>query len=109
MSADPESVAKEVSGRNNPWIGEFVAEDGDPIYFLFIEQQVLFSVNSFSRGLFCWFSSYYVFNLEYEKNSKELTLFFQEFVFGLPENSLQFKKSSTYLTVTTDIQKIVIH
>ncbi len=69
MSADPESVAKEVSGRNNTWIGEFVAEDGDPTYFLFIEQQVLFSVNSFSRALFCWFSSYYVFNLEYEKNS----------------------------------------
>ncbi len=108
MSADPESVAKDVSGRNDPWIGEFVVEDGDPIYFLFIEQQVLFSVNSFSRALFCWFSSYCVFNLEYEKNSKELTLFFQEFVFGLTENS-KSQKSSTYLTVTTDIQKFVIH
>ncbi len=58
MSADPESYAKEVIGRNNPWIGEFVAEDGDPMYFLFIEQQVLFSVNTFSRALFCGFSTF---------------------------------------------------
>ena len=59
------------------------------------------NVNSFSKALFTWFSLFYVFNLEYNKNAKDICLFFQEFVFGLPDSG---KKSSTYLSVTTDIQ-----
>ena len=45
----------------------------------------------------------YVFNLEYEKNTREVLLFFQEYVFGQPD---QGRKSSTYLSVSTDIQRI---
>lgn len=107
MSADPKTVAGKIPTRNNPWIGKFLAEDGDPVYFIFIEQSVLCSVSSLCRAIFIWFSLYYIFNLEYEKNTKELALFFQEFVFGLPDNSA--KKSSTYLSVTTDIQSFAIH
>ena len=99
MSAEPDNVATEIVGRNNPWIGEFLAEDGDLIYYIFIELEVLCSVNSFSL--------YYVFNLAYERNSKDLSVLFQEHIFGLPENAL--KKSSTYLSLTTNIQNFVMH
>jgi hypothetical protein len=102
MSSGPELIAAEIPHRNNPWIGEFSAEDGDLVYFLFVEQTVLCTVNSFVKALFLWFALYYVFNLEYEKNSKDLCLFFQELVFGLPDNLC--KKSSTYLSISTDIQ-----
>ncbi len=75
--------------------------DGGCEYFIFIEQSVVCSIKSFTKALFLWFSFYYVFNLEYEKNSRDLCLFFQEFVFGLPDHLC--KKSSTYISVSTDI------
>ena len=53
-----------------------------------------------------YISLFYVFNLEYNKNTKDICLFFQEFVFGLPHSG---KKSSTYLSVTTDIQGFALH
>jgi len=53
-----------------------------------------------------WFATHYVFNLEYSKQAKELALFFQEFIFGLPDNS---KKTSTYLTVSGDILQFTIN
>ena len=68
MSYEPELSALEIPMRNNPWIGEFSAEDGDCKYFIFVEFTVLCTVNTFAKALFLWFSLYYVFNLEYEKN-----------------------------------------
>lgn len=104
MAEDPETVAvsSDPPKRNAPWIGEFKVEDGDSIYFIFVEQKVLCTTNSFTKALFIWFSLYYIFNLEYDTNANDVCVFFQEFVFGLPNNS--FKKTSTYLSVTTDIQ-----
>ena len=55
---------------------------------------------------FCGFLSY-IFNLEYDRNAKEVCLFFQEFVFGLRSNAC--KKTSTYMSVTTDIQGFATH
>ena len=85
MSISPEAIAAAPPVRNAPWIGEFSAEDGNLMYFIFVEQKVLCSVNSFVKSLFIWFSLFYIFNLEYGKNTKDVCLFFQEFVFGLPE------------------------
>ena len=99
-------VASE-EARNTPWIGEFAADDGDSMYFVFIERTILCSVNSFTRALFLWFTLYYVFNLEYERNTRDICLFFQEFIFGLPDNFC--KKSATYLSVSTDIQRYAYH
>ena len=50
--------------------------------------------------------TFFVFNLEYHKQTNDLCLFFQEFVFGLPVAGHACKKSSTYLSVTTDIQML---
>lgn len=102
MSDVPESVAAAIPDRNAPWIGQFAADDGNECFFVFIEQRVLCTVNSFSMALFIWFSLFYVFNLEYVSSLRDICLFFQEFVFGLPDNTS--KKTSTYLTITTDIQ-----
>lgn len=109
MSDVPETVAEspDPPQRNAPWIGEFKVDDGDSVYFIFIERKVLCTINSFAKSLFTWFSLYYVFNLEYDTNTNEVCLFFQEFVFGLPSNTS--KKTSTYLSVTTDIQRFTIH
>lgn len=107
MSDVPESVAAAEPKRNAPWIGEFAVEDGDTVYFIFVEQKVVCTVNSFPKSLFVWFSLFYIFNLEYDQNTRNVSLFFQEFVFGLPAGSA-CKKTSTYLSVTTDIQSIAL-
>ena len=105
MSTTPEQAAAEDPPRNTPRIAEFEVEDGTPNYFGFVEQSVLCQASSFCKAVFYWFSAHYVFNLEYDKHVKELALFFQEFVLGLPSNC---KKTATYLVVTTDIQKLTM-
>ena len=106
MSESPEAIATAPPARNTPWIGEFMADDGDSSYFIFVEQAPFFSFSSFVKALFFWFCLHYVFNLEYNSNVKEFCLFFQEFVFGLPNSC---KKTSTYLSTTTDIQRFAVH
>lgn len=73
-------------------------------YFVFIENEVLCICHSFSHALMVWFMSHYVFNLEYCSNIKEVALFMQEYIFGLPATSgLKRHKTATYLAVSTDI------
>ena len=50
-----------------------------------------------------WFATHYIFNLEYDHHIKETALFYQEYLFGEPDTCI---KSSTYLSVSTDIKKI---
>ena len=76
-------------------------------YCLSIENKiVLDGIPSFSKSMALWFSSHYIFNLEYNDLLSKLALFFQEFVFGLPAS--RAKKTSTYLTVTSDVQTFTI-
>ena len=106
ISEVPKFVAAAVPNRNASWIGWFAADDGDKCYFIFIEQSVLCTVNSLSMALFIWFSLFYLLNLEYVSNLKDLCLFFQVFVFGLSDNTS--KKNSTYLSITTDVQSFAL-
>ena len=106
MADDPDLAASS-SSTLSPKIGLFFPDDGTEEYFIFIEKSVLCKVTSFERALFTWFSLFYVFDLQYSKEAKEVCLFFQEFVFGIPDNSVA--KSSTYLSITTDIQSITLH
>ena len=80
-----------------------VSNEFERSYFIMLEQEVLCCTSSFSNASFLWVSSCYIFNLDYGKNTKEVLLFLQEYVFGQPE---QFKMSSTYLSVSTDIKRI---
>ena len=86
MAKSPEDVAKSDPPRSAPWFACFKGPDGgDVTYFIFTEQKVLCSVQSFSKAIMLWFVSHYIFNLEYCKQIKEVALFFQEFVLGLPD------------------------
>ena len=106
MTDDPDTVCTQDPPRTAPRIACF-AGDETTSYYLLVERKVLCAVTNFTRALMLWFSLHYVFNLRYCKQAREAALFFQEFVFGLPEKSKS--KSATYLTVASDINKYVIN
>ena len=102
MTDDPEVVAALSAGNvKSPRIGRFIPEDGNEEYFIFVED---LEVNTYLKALFLWFSLFYIFHLSYPSNLVEVCLFFQEFVFGIPDTGMP--KSLTYKSVTTDIQSI---
>lgn len=103
MTDDPQDICDQGS-VSEPRIAAFIGDESTT-YFLFIESKIVFSViTTFTKALMLWFASHYVFNLEYCKSIKSIALFFQEFVFSLPEKST---KGATYLTVTSDITKYI--
>jgi len=104
MTEAPETVAHRPPLRTAPRIAGFKGPTTDSQYYIIVEQKVLCSVTAFSKALMLWFVSHYIFNLEYCKQAKDVALFMQEFVFGLPTRD---KKSGTYLSVTTGIQSYV--
>lgn len=104
MAEDPEEVCTRDPPRPAPRIACFAGEEGST-YFLFVESKVLCTTSSFPKALMLWFIAHYVFNLVYCKQVREVALFFQEFVFGLPEKSKG--RGATYLTVTSDINKYI--
>lgn len=104
MADDVGDVASRDPPRSAPRFAAFQGTDGGIVnYFIFIEKSVLCKVNSFAKALMLWFASHYIFNLEYEKKVKDVAVFLQEFVFGLPDTS-GAKKSASYLTITSDLQ-----
>ena len=72
MADDPSEVA---TTRSTPWFGAFVDPIAEDKFFLFVEGRVLTTVNSFSKTLVMWFALYYIFNLEYPKQIKEVCFF----------------------------------
>ena len=105
MADDPQEVCSSSPLRTAPRVAAFVGDD-IVTYFLFIEEKIIFKITcSFTKILMLWFVSHYIFNLEYCKHARDVALFVQEFVFGLPEMSKN--KGATYLTVATDINKFV--
>ena len=106
MTDDPEDAANKPIVRTAPRIG--CCHGDEPQYFLYVENKVLFYVATLSRAIVFWFILHYVFNLEYCHHIKPIALFFQEFVFKLPATSFfKHQKSTTYLTVTTDLQRYI--
>ena len=104
MTETPENAVQKSPPRNAPRVTCF--HNGTPSYFIFVEQKVLCSVPKFTKALMLWFAVHCILNLECSKQTKELAVFMQEFVFGLPDNS---KKTSTYLTVSSDIQQFTMN
>ena len=105
MAEDPTNVAQEAQ-TSAPVVVCFEDVDETSSYYLIIEKKVPIGGLTFSKSLALWFSLHYIFNSEYDKSISELVLSFQEFIFGLPASRI--KKSSTYLTVTSDIQTFTI-
>lgn len=105
MEESPEICATEEPMRNSPRIARFQSMDTSADYYVFIEQKVFVKVTSFTVALFIWFAAHYVFNLEYDKYYKNVALFFQEFIFELPEADTK-KKNQNYLTAVTELKRI---
>ena len=100
---DPAEVATRLPIRPAPRFVYFPGEE--PQYFIFIESEVLCVCHSFSHAIMVWFMSHYVFNLEYSVKVREIALFVQEYIFGLPATSgMKRHKTANYLAVSTDIQ-----
>ncbi len=104
MSDDPDEVCTRDPPRAAPRIACFAGEETST-YFIYVESKVLCTTTTFTKSLMLWFITHYVFNLQYCKQVRDVALFFQEFVFGLPERAKG--KSATYLTVSSDISKYV--
>ena len=43
-----------------------------------LEQSILCELKTFTKALFVWFATHYIFNLEYDHHIKETALFYQE-------------------------------
>ena len=80
-------------------------EDGDPSYYILVEQMALCETSTFKKALFLWFSTHYVFHLSYAPTISDFCTFFQEFIFGLPAKG---KRCTSYLTTATDIQQFTV-
>ena len=107
MKEDLDVIGEKPPPRSAPRIC-LLEDEEDSQYFLFVERRPIFNVSTLSQAIIYWFVMYYVFNLEYCPQCKYVCLFFQECVFGLPATSfLKQQKSSTYLTVTTDLREFL--
>lgn len=112
MAEDPQIVAVKDPPLPSPRFAAFKEVNGDITHYLFIEQKVLCSIpTSFTRSLILWFSVHYIFHLDYYPKIHDVALFFQEFVFGLPESQKgkgARNKTCTYLTISSDIHTFTV-
>ena len=102
LTERPEEVCKEPPVRTAPRIAAFVGEEAVQ-YFISVEQRVLCQVPNLQQALFIMFSSFYVFHLEYPKQTKNAMFFFQDYVLSQPDS---LKRPGTYLGFMSDIKKL---
>lgn len=95
-----EAASQATPRRNTPRIAAFKRTETRQ-YFIFVEQSVLCETPDIQSALYLWFASFYVFNLEYDKNAKHLSLFFQDVILGLPDTN---KRAASYITVISDLK-----
>lgn len=94
-----ETASQATPRRNTPRIAAFKGTETRQ-YFIFVEQSVLCEAPDIQSALYFWFAAFYVFNLEYDKNAKHLSLFFQDIILGLPDTN---KRGASYVTVVSDL------
>ena len=88
---------------NSPWIAEFSNEDRENVFYIMVEQKAVCQTVNFTKALYVLFCSHYVFHLCYKVAVKDVCMFFQEFIFGLPCTA---KHTSGYLSTATGIQAV---
>ena len=91
--------------RNAPWITEFQVDDGDSMFFIFLTKSFLFFkfFLKIINGL--QYSMFLIWNLT---RTLETCAFFSR-NFYLVYQVICAKKTSTNISITTDIQSIAIH
>ena len=95
-----EAASQATPRRNTPRIAAFKGTDTRQ-FFIFVEQSVLCEAPDIQSALYLWFASFYVFNLEYDKNAKHLSFFFQDVILGIPDTN---KRGASYIAVVSDLK-----
>ena len=106
MSQDPEVVCIKDPPMPSPRFAAFKEVNGNIVYYIFVEQNVLCTVSSFTNCLVLWFCVHYIFHLGYLQKIHDVAQFFQEFVLGLPQCTKH--KTTSYLSVSSDIQSYTV-
>ena len=99
-----EEACRKIPLRNSPRIAAFVSEESVQ-FFILCEQKVLCKAPSLQVALFLMFSAYYVFNLEYPKQVRNVLFFFQDYILSQPDS---FKRPSPYISVVSDIKRSML-
>ena len=101
-----DEIAKAVA-TPSPTIFAIREVSEDCKYCLVIEKKVTINeIVSFTRALSIFFAVHYIFNLEYDKSLSEVALFLPRvFVWAA---SLECQKSSTYLAVSSNVQRFAV-
>lgn len=102
VSVLPDDAARQLPNRASPRIGRFTVAEGEPFYYIFVEQQPILKLQNLLKAFMLWFMVHYVFNLLYHKYCSDMALFIQEFVFDIQDAK---KKSAKYLSTMTGIHK----
>ena len=95
MTDTPEQVATRSSPRSAPRFAGFKGDDSST-YVIYVDSRVVTDTPFFFQGtyaLLC-FALFYVLNLEYCKQAKEVCLFIQECVFSQPLPSVSTRQKS---------------
>ena len=77
----------------------------DQSFFIFAEQDILCDVDNLNDAVFLWFTTHYVFNMEYNKVLTNVGLFFQDNVFEHSHHGTRRTRSPTYNSVIGDIKQ----
>ena len=96
-----EEACRKSPVRNSPRIAAFVGDESTQ-FFIVCEQKVICKATSLQVALFLMFSSYYVFNLQYPKQVRNVFFFFQDYVLSQPDS---FKRPTPYISVVSDIKR----
>ena len=94
-----ESAAQATQRRNTLRIAAFKGTETRQ-YFISVEQSVLCEHLISSQLSICGLP-HFVFNLEYDKNAKHVSLFFQDVILGLPDTN---KRGASYIAVVSDLK-----
>ena len=76
--------------------------DIPPSYFIAVEQDLLMECRNIQSALFLMLATYYVFNIEYCTNVKDVLYYIQERVLCFPDHSI--KHSSVYRNISAAIE-----
>ena len=76
-------------------------DESNAEYFIFVEGNVLCNTTRFTDALFLMFASYYIFNLKYPSQVKNVLSFIQDYIFGYPDSC---GRSATYVATVSDIK-----
>ena len=96
-----EAICQKVPKRTQPYIAAFVGEE-DTQYVVLCESRSLCKAPTLRAALFIVFASYYVFNLAYPTETKNILSFFQDYILGHPDSN---KKSAAYIATVSDIKR----